>query len=139
MGVYWVREGGGMSTSYCVPIEGVTNLRLTEGPVHDRLAIWIEHGLAGELTVPSGWGRRLVCLFSSDNYDDSQDAMRTHWGGSEVGSVVTDRAHLPGDVVLISEYGDVTTAGEVRLLDGAKRSDGMPTELFGYDKAGGTT
>lgn len=124
-----------MSTSYNKPIEGITSLRLEEGPEHDRLTVWVEHSNAGTLVVPHSWGRRLVNMFSSDNGDDSQDAMRTHWGGKDVGAVLTDNAHLPEDAVLISEYGEVLTAGQVRARGGARRRDGWPTELFGYEEA----
>jgi len=122
-----------MSISYNQPIEGITKLRLVEGQAHDRLSIWIEHGLSGELVLPLGWGARLARMFSKDSGDDSNDAMRTHWGGENVGTVVTDNAHLPDRAILISEYGEVLTAGEVRARAGARRKDGMPTELFGYE------
>jgi hypothetical protein len=125
-----------MSTSYNRPIEGITSLRLEEGHKHDRLTVWIEHGNAGTLILPHGWGKRLTRVFSSDNGNDGEDDMRTHWGGSAVGAVVTDNAHLPDDATLISEYGEVLTAGQVRLRAGARRSDGWPTELFGYEEGG---
>ena len=121
-----------MSTSYNKPIEGVTHLRLEEGPGHDVLTIWVEHGKVGTLLLPHGWGRRLACLLADDQ-GDQDDAMRTHWGGAAVGAVLTDKARLSDDAIAISEYGDVLTAGTVRARAGARRQDGMPTELFGYE------
>lgn len=67
--------------------------------------------------------------------DDGDCPMRTHWGGSEVGSIVTENENnLPDEMIVISEYGDLLTVREVRARQGAKRKDGAPTELFGYEK-----
>ena len=123
-----------MSTSYNRLIEGVTSIRLEEGKGHDRLTLWIEHGNAGTLTLPRGWGRRLVRLFADDSGSDDRDAMRTHWGGAKVGTVVTDNARLPDNAILISEYGEVLTVETIHARAGVKRKDGMPTELFGYER-----
>lgn len=125
-----------MSTSYYRLREPFTSLRLEKGPTHDRLTVWEEHANAGTLTVRGGWGKHVALLFALQEGDE-QCPVRTHWGGVDRGAVVTFRDRdkdLPDEIVLVSEYGDVVTVGYVRARDGAKRSDGWPTELFGYEQ-----
>lgn len=122
-----------MSTSYYYIEEPFTSIRLLEGPVHDRVSLWESHGLAGTLTVSHGKGRSLVRRFIQ-YADDPQAPLRTHWGGKEVGCVVTENIRgLADDLVLIDEYGEPVTVGVIRARAGHVRKDGMPGELFGYD------
>ena len=122
-----------MSTSYYGLREHVTSLRLEEGPGHDRLTIWVDHGNAGTLVLPRGFGKNMARMFAETDVDDSECPMRTHWGG-EIGAVVTEnQTDLQDERVLVSEYGDVLTVAAIRARAGAKRHDKMPTELFGYE------
>jgi hypothetical protein len=123
-----------MSTSYYLLIEPFTCLRLNEGPVYDRLTVFEGGKNCGTLIMSNGVGRRLARCFREYDHD-SICPLRTHWGGKDRGTVVTvNDASLPDDATVISEYGEVLTVKEVKARDGAKRTDGMPTELFGYDK-----
>ena len=126
-----------MSTSYYRLRDPFSSMRLKEGKVHDRVTLWEGGALAGTLVVRGGTGKRVALIFADQDCDDSKVPMRTHWGGSGVGAVVTvnDRS-LADDITLVSEYGDVLTVAKVMAREGAKRKDGMPTELCGYeDKA----
>ena len=124
-----------MSTSYYRLIEPITSLRLEEGLGHDRLTIFENGANAGTLTLTKGLGRRVAGCFSQHE-DDSQCPMRTHWGGKDRGAVVTvNDVTLPDDATVISEYGDILTVAQVKARDGRKRTDGYPTELFGYEEA----
>jgi len=122
-----------MSTSYYRLMEPFTSLRLEEGAGHDRLTVFEGHANCGTLTLSKGVGRRLAQCFIDD--EENICPLRTHWGGTARGAVVTvNDASLPDDATVISEYGDVLTVKEVKARDGAHRKDGMPTELFGYEK-----
>ncbi len=122
-----------MSTSYYRLREPVTSLRIERNETHARLSIWTNHGLAGTLVLRGDELAPLLCALSLDQ-DDFTCPLRTHWGGKDRGSVVTvNDPSLPDDVNVISEYGVLLTVGEVKARDGAKRSDGYPTELFGYE------
>jgi hypothetical protein len=122
-----------MSTSY-YGLEGpFTSLRLEEGEKHDRLTIWEQGANCGTLVFSKGIGRRIVLKFAEHGYDDVPP-LRTHWGGKERGSVVTvNDSEMPDEATVISEYGDILTVGQVKARHGARRVDGHPTELFGYE------
>ncbi len=122
-----------MSTSYYRLIEPFTSLRLDEGARHDKLTVFESGANCGTLTVNHGTGRRLAQCFAAHE-DDGQCPLRTHWGGKDRGAVVTvNDPSLPDEATVVSEYGDVLTVGRVKARDGQGRSDGMPTELFGYE------
>jgi hypothetical protein len=124
-----------MSTSYYDLMEGITSLRLEEGPAHDRLTVFDNHANCGTLTLALGRGRTVALAFAIQA-DDQDAPIRTHWGGKDVGSVVTEhRRGLADDYCLVSEYGEVLTVGQIRARAGARRKDAMPTELFGYEEA----
>jgi hypothetical protein len=120
-----------MSTSYYRLRPPVTHLRLESGGGHDRLSIWIDHGLAGVLRLPKAATRDLLRAFILDEVD-SECPLLTHWGGKAAVVTVNDGS-LPDETVVVSEYGELLTVAEVKVRDGAVRSDGMPTELFGYE------
>jgi len=99
------------------------------------LSIWESGALAGTLTLSKGMGRRVALLFVQ-SLEDNVVPVRTHWGGSDVGTVVTVRdsaLKLPDETVVVSDYGEVLTIGQVKARRGARRRDGLPTELFGYE------
>ena len=124
-----------MSTHYYKLKQPLTSVRILndESPTHKQISIWIKHGLAGILTIPID----LISHFLFCLYDQDGEVVYTSWGGKEKGSQVNfigDSRYLPDDMTLISEYGEVYTLKEVKAKQGAKRSDGMPTELFGYEE-----
>ena len=121
-----------MSTSYYGLYKPLTCLRIEcSNQEHTRLSVWICGGHAGTLTVPTQTLKNFLMLFCSDH----NCLLRTHWGGKDRGSVVTVLHDAPDETIVISEYGQLLTVGQVKARDGAKRSDGMPTELFGYEEA----
>ena len=50
--------------------------------------------------------------------------------------VTINDKHLADEATVISEYGDLLTVAQVKARDGVERSDGWPTELFGYEEGG---
>lgn len=124
-----------MSTSYYRLREPFTSIRIEVGNGHDRVTLWTRHGNAGTLTVDRGDGKRIALILVKYG-GDNECPMRTHWGGTS-GSVVTENQNnLPNEMTLVSEYGEVLSVADVRKRSGATRKDGMPTELFGYEKKG---
>ena len=121
-----------MSTSFYRLKSPITHLRLEDTGGHDRLSIWVNHAFVGTLTLAYRETRSVIGLLADD---DDQCPLRTHWGGSERGAVVTvNDPDLPDEAVVISEYDELLTIAQVKARDGAKRADGMPTELFGYEE-----
>jgi hypothetical protein len=121
-----------MSTDYYGLCEPVTYLKLETGQGHDKLKVWINHALAGELTLANRETKQFIKLFAQ--YSDC--LMHTHWGGNECGAVVSEHDEdLIDEMCVISEYGELLTVRQVRARDGAKRSDGLPTELMGYEES----
>ena len=123
-----------MSTSYYRLKPPVTHIRVEDKtPGHTKLVIWVNHGLSGTLVLQTEEVRdflRILVLYE----DDSGCPLRTHWGGPERGTIVTINDNtLPDEAVVISQYGELLTVSEVKVRDGAKRKDGFPTELFGYE------
>lgn len=121
-----------MSTSYYGLAEPITHLRIeSSNQEHTRLGVWVYGGHAGTLTVPTQELKYFLMLF----YNDRNCLLRTHWGGKDRGAVVTVIHDVPDETIVISERGQLLTVGQVKARDGAKRSDGMPTELFGHEEA----
>ena len=122
-----------MSTSYYRLRPPITHLRLEEGEGHDKLKIWVNHGLAGELVIANREIRQFLDCFAL--YEaDNECPLRSFWGGAERGAIVyANEDDLPDEMMVISEYGELLTVAQVEARDGAKRRDGMPTELFGYE------
>lgn len=123
-----------MSTSYYRLPPPITHLRVEDvNPTHTRLSVWIDHGLSGTLVIPTTAFRDVLRLFTKYE-DDFHCPLRTHWGGGERKSIVTvNDPDLPDEAIVISEYGELLTVAQVKARDGIGRSDGMPTELFGYE------
>lgn len=124
-----------MSTSFYPLREPITQLDL-ESDVFMELRVWTKdwpHIGTGNFSFRNEeTQRRFLRMFADTDVD--KPAMRTTWGGSERGTVVHDEAHLPDDTQLISEYGELVTVSKVLARAGAKRADGTPTELFGYEE-----
>lgn len=128
-----------MSTSYYRLKPPVTYLRIEDQGSHNKISVWVSHGLSGALVVSKRETHAIVDMFTLHE-KDSQCPLRTHWAGASRGTVVTiNDDTLADEICVVSEYGELLTVGEVKARDGAKRSDGMPTELFGYEKAASIT
>lgn len=110
-----------MSTSYYRLQQPFTSIRLEEsiGP-HDKVTVWENGANCGTLVLTRGFGRRVVRLFSETEYDDSRCPLRTHFGGSATGTMVTvnDR-DLPDSATVIDEYGRPFKVFEVKAMSGA--------------------
>lgn len=120
-----------MSTSYYKLRKPFTHLELESTGGHGRLKVWIDHGLSGTLTIPDRHLAEILRPLFADGYPA---ALRTHWGGKTKGAIVTiNDESLPDEAVVLSEYGELMTVAQVKSRAGATRSDGMPTELFGYE------
>ena len=112
-----------MSTAYYRLREPITSVQLDEGPGHDRLRIWQDHGFAGELVLTAGAGREVARMFFETNADDAHCAIHAYYGGDERGCVVTvnDPTLPESAVVLDGDTDEVLTVGEVRAFDGRGR------------------
>ena len=105
-----------MSEYYYPFKNGITSVRLTEGPGHDRLEVWQRGGKCGELVFDLGTGRIMASLFCDD-----KPLLQTTYGGSSLGTVVNK---LPGSdrltlsTYLLSETGKVVTVDEVMSRSG---------------------
>ncbi len=122
-----------MSTNYYNLKEPFTSVRILSEGNHDKITFWSRHGNAGTLIVERGDGKLIIKMLINYN-EDTKCPMRTHWGGKDIGAIVTENIpNLEDKRVLISEYGEIVTVKEIRNRKGAKRADGMPTELFGFE------
>lgn len=98
------------------------------------MGIWINHAKAGTLVVRNEeWPELLNALTAKDAARNT--VLRTLWGGQDVGAIVDDIPALADEQQVVSEYGELMTVRQVRARVGARRKDGMPTELFGYEEA----
>jgi len=122
-----------MSTSYYRLREPITRICIKpDGSTDVTISIWTRYGWRGDLMLLAEEARGFLHMFAERG---EPPALRTSWGGKDVGAVVHEETAEPlsDDTQLISEYGELLTAGQVRGRAGAKRADGMPTELFGYE------
>ena len=111
-----------MSTSYYYPQDPITSIRLEQAGKHDRVHVWVNGQKAGTLTVDLGQGATIVRMFADREPDETRCPMRTHWGGTTRGCVVTENVRgLDPSLVLISENGDPVTVQQVRDKHGAGR------------------
>jgi len=103
-----------MSTEYYRMRAPVTSVRLdaTPGGTHDRVRVWVDHKLSGELLVDRGVGPAVCLLFARD----APTITAVGLGGGHVGLIVQDDHHdddhHDGEC-LVSELGDVTTWREL--------------------------
>jgi len=74
-----------MSTSYYRLKPPITHLRLEDTGGHNRLSIWVDHGLAGTLVLPKEATRDVIQCFTLYE-DDFECPLRTHRGGKERGA-----------------------------------------------------
>ena len=123
-----------MSTSYYCIAKPVSALQVHDNTDKlDTIEFWIAGEYVGALTMDKHHVKSFVRRFIEYD-DDFRCPLRSHWGGADRGSIVTvNRADIGDDELVISEYGELLTVGQVKARDGAKRKDGFPTELFGYE------
>jgi len=110
-----------MSTSYYKLLHPITDLwkETTMYPVTEAMT-WLHFKIAGEyagaLLLPTecvrAFCRRLY------DYDDGKPPYRTY-GGRLMRINVIENEPLSDDMVLISEYGEIITVGEVKGRGGA--------------------
>jgi hypothetical protein len=87
-----------MSTTYYRLRPPITSLRvLDRNPEHATLAVWVDHGLAGELIVPAGLLSDVVIQFKGDEI------------GYRATKVVQWHRDVGPTECLISEYGELTS------------------------------
>lgn len=109
-----------MSTYYYPFKHGITSVRLSEGPEHDRLEVWQRHGKCGELVVDRGTGRYIAQEFCS-----CKPLLRTGFGGAQLGVVVETllgSADLKSSEYLWGDNGQVYTVEEIRQMAGKGRT-----------------
>ena len=81
------------------------------------------------LTLRNEEARGFILCFA----DKNEPVMYAYWGGLEHGTVViTYEKGLLSEIQVISEYGELLTVAQVKAQRGAKRKNGVPTELLGY-------
>lgn len=115
-----------MSTSYYGLAPPITFLKLDSGKGgHDRLSIWVNHGLAGTLTLREEETRDILIRFTGP-----ECLLHVYYGSPDTGAVVAVFSpDLPDEAVMISEYGELTTVAQVKAQCGVgKRSGENPTD-----------
>jgi hypothetical protein len=123
-----------MSTSYYRLRAPFTRIETETDGERTWVKLWNAEGPLGALAVQTVAARDTVLGFA-DQTCDSDCPMRTHWGGSAVGCVVTENSALDPETTLVSEYGEVLTVRQVRERAGHGRgatSLAQVGELFGY-------
>ena len=123
-----------MSTSYYRIAKPVSALQIHDNTDKlDTIEFWIAGEYAGALTMDKHHVKSFVRKFT-EYTDDFHCPLRTHWGGRDRGAIVTvNDDEIADDDLVISEDGELLTVTQVKARDGAKRKDGFPTELFGYE------
>lgn len=123
-----------MSTSYYRLRKPVTYLALSrpEG-MHNSLRIWINHALAATITLRKEETNDVLRLLSQDGDDFEARPLHTYWNGELGAVVIVNDKTIHDEELVISDYGELLTVQQVKARNGAKRKDGKPTELFGYE------
>ena len=109
-----------MSTYYYPFKNGITSVRLTEGPGHDRVEVWQRHGKCGELVFDLGTGREMARAFCSGTA-----LMQTTYGGESIGIVVNrlvGSSDLKLSDYLLSDDGTLCTVQEIMDMAGSRRN-----------------
>lgn len=124
-----------MSTEYYLLRKPITSLRLEPQGRHFKLSIWINHALAGELVLSDELSEVLTLFMEREG----APALQRYWGGLKEGVVVKENVkNLCETQQVISEYGELTTVGEVRKSSCEhSRSDERPEGGVGKASAGG--
>jgi len=96
-----------MTTAYYCVAAPITQLRTDEVGSHTHLTIWVNHGLSGILVVRNEELPDILHLLRTETEVlHTYFASGTHTSG--------DLPSLPSSLQLISEYGELTTLGNVR-------------------------
>ena len=121
-----------MSTNYYRLRPPITHLKLQREGEGFKLFVWVNHQLSGRLILDKQDTHQVLDCFTLKEPDD-KCPLRSYRGGDERGTVVYENVLLPGEALVISEYGELLTVAQVKARHGAQRKDGMPTELLGYE------
>lgn len=106
-----------MSTSFYQLKEPVTSIRLEVMGGHTHVGIWINHGKAGTLVFRNEEWKQGIWLFIDNDISDAH--IYVHGGGKSVGLIVDEYDNLfPAEKQMVSEYGELTTVGEIRAMAG---------------------
>lgn len=109
-----------MSTEYFALREPFTAIRVRPGPVTE-VGIEVGGASAGTVYLPKRWSCQINEMFC-----EHSPAAHSWFGGEHVGmqvalcgtwALVSER-HIRPEAILVSEYGDVTTIGELLALRG---------------------
>lgn len=117
-----------MSTSYYRLKPPITRLQLEQTDFNDVLYVWENGKSAGGLMLSKGSGPAVALMFVVDEYDNACPFF-TYYGGAEVGCVVVENGQpLDNTDTVVSEYGDIMTAHQVRSLAGNGRMTNEETK-----------
>lgn len=121
-----------MSTDYYYLEKPITYLKLEDAGGHDKLTIWVNHGLTGTLTLAKRETKEVIWLFADD---EKCPPLHSHWNAEKKEAIITiEDSTLPDETMVISGHCELLTVAQVKARHGAKRKDGMPTESFGYEE-----
>ncbi len=119
-----------MSTNYYRLREPFTGASFVDYGNLVKAVIRINGKYAGYLWIEPG-DRRVLSIAMADR---DHSAMQSHSSSPGRGTVVMENvAGLEPTDQLVDDYGDLYTVAQIRARDGAKRVDGLPCELFGYE------
>ena len=103
-----------MSTDYYPFLCGISSVRITKGPGHDRIEVWQRGGKCGELVVDLGTGQAIAKLFCNDVH-----VLHSHYGGIDKGVIVEKTPSFNEETIgpyVLSEYGELVTVDELLKL-----------------------
>lgn len=99
-----------MSTSYYGMKDPITSIRPEEMGGHTHIGVWVNHAKAGTLVF-----RNEEWIAGKWIFVGEVCVLRTHHGPENVGLVIDQQIpHLDDERQLMSEYGELTTVGEIR-------------------------
>ena len=102
-----------MSTSYYALKKPITSIRPEVMGGHTHVGVWVNHAKSGILVFRNEEWTKAIWLFVEKNI--SEPPMRALWGGTKDGYIVEETdASSPAEQQMISEYGELTTVGQIR-------------------------
>lgn len=111
-----------MSTKYYTLQHPITRLEVNYFPNTDLVQVWVGGEFSGTLIVPKDTASSLVRMFADD--DMYPPAAHTSWGGDATGMRVTVyETYQPDDLQIISDYGGLTTIGELKAEAGRGKKE----------------
>jgi len=101
-----------MSTSYYRLKPPITSIRIDDLGNHDRINVWVSHGLSGSLTVSKDETPQILFMFAEIELDETKCITAT-WS-KLFGTIINNDKGLSDTDCVISEYGKLHTIGEIR-------------------------